>query len=440
MATRPTDPRPVTGRVDASGRLIAADAELAALQRDAGSSLGSAVAIPQLAAIVRIARRLNIPVSRRAVAASADQDVDMWVRAVPEGDEVALTIERWSAHPPTGPRLASLSGAKPDASSGTRRWAVDEQLRIVSISEAAAELIGVSVADAPGQPLTKLIRLEEDGEGQMPMLQALAARSGFNGQPGRRRSDDSPLLLSGEVVLGPGDGFAGFEGSMSLVDKPEAGAEAGPVTSDPAFNEVLRLPLHRIIESADHIAGLSDGPLRDEYAVYAADISAAAHHLLSVVHSMGQNPDSGRATIDLVELVYEAVGLMESAAIEREIAIAVEPLKTFTAQGESRGIIQILVNLIGNAVRHSSLQATVTISFDTSGRHSCVHVADDGPGIDPADQQRIFERFEQGKTDGQGSGLGLAIARRLARAMGGDIRLDSRPGKGSRFSLVLPAA
>jgi signal transduction histidine kinase len=212
------------------------------------------------------------------------------------------------------------------------------------------------------------------------------------------------------------------------------------VTSDPAFNEVLRLPLRRIIESADHIVGRSDGPLRDEYAVYASDISAAAHHLLSVVRSMGQDPASGRATIDLVELVYEAVGLIESAATEREIAIAVEPLQTFTAQGESRGVIQILVNLIGNAVRHSSEQATVTISFEASGRYSTVHVADDGPGIDPADQQRIFERFEQGTTHGPGSGLGLAIARRLARAMGGDIQLESRPGMGSRFSLVLPAA
>ncbi|MBA2635360.1 MAG: HAMP domain-containing histidine kinase [Sphingomonas sp.] len=437
MATRPTDPGPVTGRIDASGRLVAADPALEALQRDAGSSLGAPVAIPQLAAIVRIARQLKIPVSRRAVAAGADQDVDMWVRAVPEGEEVALTIERWSARPPTRPRLASLSDVEPDAAAGPCRWAVDDQLRLVVISEAAAELIGVSVAEAAGQPLTKLVRLEGNGDGEMPMLQALASRSGFTGQPGRRRSDDSSLLLSGEVVLGPDDGFAGFEGSIALADKPAA---AEPVTSDPAFNEVLRLPLRRIIESADHIVGRSDGPLRDEYAVYASDISAAAHHLLSVVRSMGQDPASGRATIDLVELVYEAVGLIESAATEREIAIAVEPLQTFTAQGESRGVIQILVNLIGNAVRHSSEQATVTISFEASGRYSTVHVADDGPGIDPADQQRIFERFEQGTTHGPGSGLGLAIARRLARAMGGDIQLESRPGMGSRFSLVLPAA
>ena len=60
--------------------------------------------------------------------------------------------------------------------------------------------------------------------------------------------------------------------------------------------------------------------------------------------------------------------------------------------------------------------------------------------IDPADHQRIFERFQRARTTKEGSGLGLAIARRLARSMGGDITLDSAPGQGARFTLSLPAA
>ena len=209
---------------------------------------------------------------------------------------------------------------------------------------------------------------------------------------------------------------------------------------DSAFNELLRSPLHEIIDSADRIAGRSDGPIRDDYAGYAADISAAAHHLLSVVRSMGEDGSSGLAPVDLVALVYEAVGLVESDASDREVEVAVEPVHSFTANGEERGVIQIMVNLIGNAIRHSVERATVTISFERSAGHAIVHVADDGPGIDPADQQRIFERFERGSGGAQGSGLGLAIARRLARSMNGDIQLYSRPAMGSRFSLVLPAA
>lgn len=437
MATQPTDQRPITGRVDKSGRLVVADTQLEALQREAGSTLGSQLAVPQLAAIVRIARQLRIPVARRALAASASQDIDMWVRAIPDGDEVALTIERWDSRPPAGPRLASAAGGGAEALSSSGRWSVDEQLRVVAISDAAAELIGVAAAEASGQLLTRLVKLEEDADGELPMLQALASRSSFSRQQVRRRSDDSQLLLSGEVLLGAADSFAGFEGSVALADQPEAEAET---KRDPAFDELLRSPLDQIIDSADRIAGRSDGPLRDEYAAYATDISSAAHHLLSVVRSMGEDSAAGLATIDLVDLVYAAVGLVETAAGEREIAVAVEPLHSFTAQGDPRGVIQILVNLMSNAVRHSAVRATVTISFERSAGHSIVHIADDGPGIDPGDQQRIFERFERGTGDGQGSGLGLAIARRLARSMDGDIQLFSRPAMGSRFSLVLPAA
>ena len=67
-------------------------------------------------------------------------------------------------------------------------------------------------------------------------------------------------------------------------------------------------------------------------------------------------------------------------------------------------------------------------------------VSDEGPGIAPADQQRIFERFERANADEGGTGLGLAISRRLARSMGGDISLESAPNLGARFTLTLPSA
>ena len=69
-----------------------------------------------------------------------------------------------------------------------------------------------------------------------------------------------------------------------------------------------------------------------------------------------------------------------------------------------------------------------------------VAVADQGPGVALADQARIFERYERLEGSSEGIGLGLAISRRLARAMGGDVTLDSTPGQGARFTLSLPAA
>ena len=99
MASAPSEPRPIMGRVDRAGRLIAADAELASLQMEAGSSIGATLALPQVAAVARLARKLGIPVSRPAVAAGSNHDIDLWVRAVPEGDEVVLTLEGWTVRP-----------------------------------------------------------------------------------------------------------------------------------------------------------------------------------------------------------------------------------------------------------------------------------------------------------------------------------------------------
>ena len=78
------------------------------------------------------------------------------------------------------------------------------------------------------------------------------------------------------------------------------------------------------------------------------------------------------------------------------------------------------------------------LSFASSPATASVIVADEGPGIDPADQQRIFERFERAGAKQGGTGLGLAISRRLARSMGGDVTVDSEPGAGARFTLTLP--
>jgi len=102
--------------------------------------------------------------------------------------------------------------------------------------------------------------------------------------------------------------------------------------------------------------------------------------------------------------------------------------------------VQILVNLIGNAVRHSPAGGTVALLIERRDNMIAATVADEGPGIAEADQQRIFERYERVGDAPGGIGLGLAISRRLARSMGGDIELHSAPGEGARFTLILPSA
>ena len=439
----PSEPRPVLGRLDRVGRLISADPELEALQREAGSTLGEPLALPQIAAIAELARKLRTAVSRPALAASTDHDIELWVHARPEGDEIALSLEGWTVRVPAGPRLAAILGGGTDAETGGARneWATDEELRIISLSSDLADLLGVDAGDVAGQPLTRILRFDEDDAGEMPLISALAARRGFTGQHARSRTDDGrPVILSGEVVTAADGSFAGFRGSVQSDGSASSASTPHANAFDLALDEVLRSPLDRIIESAERIVERSEGPLRSDYASYGSDIAAAARHLLSVLSAMGDETARAQSAIDLVALAAEAVVMLDSSAEERNVKIETEGGDSLPARGEERAVIQILVNLIGNAIRHSPDSGRIRLIFSRTAANASITVSDEGPGVPAADQQRIFERFERAHEKESGTGLGLAISRRLARSMGGDVTLDSEPGEGGRFTLTLPAA
>lgn len=431
------------GRLDRSGRLVSADPQLEALQREAGSALGQPLALPQIAAVAQLARKLGTPVSRPAIAASTDHDVELWVEATPEGEDIALSLEGWTIRPAAGPRLAAILGGGAEAETGGARneWAADEELRIISLSPDLAELLGVGADSVAGQPLTRVVRLEEDDAGEMPLISALAARRGFTGQHALSRADEQrSVILSGEVVTAADGSFAGFRGSVQSNGATAPARRARTNAFDHALDEVLRSPLDRIIESAERIVERSDGPLRSDYASYGNDIAAAAKHLLSVLTSMNEEAVESQRSIDVAALAAEAVVLVDSTAEDRGIVIEIEQRDRLPARGEERAVMQILVNLLSNAVRHSPEGGKVRLTFAQAANSAAVSVSDEGSGIAAADQQRIFERFERAHPKEGGTGLGLAIARRLARSLGGDVSLDSAPGEGARFTLTLPAA
>ena len=444
MASAPSETRPVLGRLDRAGRLISADAALEALQREAGAALGQPLALPQIAAVAQLARKLRTRVSRPALAASTDHDIELSVQATPEGDEIALSLEGWTVRAPAGPRLAAILGGGSEAETGGARneWAADEELRVISLSPDLAELLGVDAGEIAGQPLTRLLRLEEDEAGEMPLISALAARRGFSGQHARSRADEQrSVILSGEVVTGADDSFAGFRGSVqSEGTAPAAAAGTKANAFDHALDEVLRSPLDRIIESAERIVERSEGPLRSDYASYGNDIAAAARHLLSVLTTMNEGPAQGHGSIDLAAVAAEAVVLVDSTAQEGGVTIEIEASVSLPAQAEERAVTQVIVNLLSNAIRHSPEGGRIRLTFARTLGTASVSVSDEGPGIAAADQQRIFERFERAHPKEGGTGLGLAISRRLARSMGGDVTLESAPGEGARFTLTLPAA
>ena len=107
---------------------------------------------------------------------------------------------------------------------------------------------------------------------------------------------------------------------------------------------------------------------------------------------------------------------------------------------EFRRVLQILLNLIGNAIRYSPEKSTIAIRLEQVGPRALVVVADQGPGLSSEDALRVFDKFERlGRSGDGGTGLGLYISRRLARAMKGDLTVASEQGNGAAFALELPA-
>lgn len=442
MASAPSDLGPVRGRLDLEGRLVSADPPLRRLQEEAGSAMGKPLALPQMAAIGRSALKLGVPLARSVIAASSSEDFDLWVRAVPDADGVLLHIEGWQPRPASGPRLTVIAGgrdadlAQLAATGANPMIRTDAELRIQSVDPSLVRRLSVDLTN--GQPLTRFLQLLDDGDGAIPLLQSLGTHQDFEGQRVRVRNDGEDMAtLSGQAVHGDEGRFVGFEIAVAL---EELAAADVPQVQDSSLDDALRSPLDQIIAAADRIVDRADGPLRSDYASYASDIAAAGRHLLSVIRSMSDEQVSLADRVDLIGLSREAVTLASANAEEADVAIEIDDHEgPMHAHGEPRAILQILVNILGNAIRHSPAGGTVAVVFDEDDKRSSVTIADQGPGIERRDQQRIFERYEQGPGPGS-AGLGLAISRRLARSMGGDVVLESAPGEGARFTLQLPRA
>lgn len=448
---------PVRGLVDPAGRLVEADSRLHDLNARAGGTLGEPIAIPQLAALVRLVQKLRILVSRGIIAADGDDDVDMWVRAAPDEQDgaVRLSISGWKTRRPWTPPTGGDPQQDFVRSSANWQWETDAALCLTFISPDAGARHGFDATGLLGQPLTKLFVVAEDAGGVFPMLGALAMHQPFERQPAQIRTTGRPVLLSGTPRLDASKSFVGFVGATQMVEAaadlpplvPQTSDRALPAAFSTRLDKALRAPLGRIIANADSIHAQSEGPLRQDYADYAADIATAGRHLLGLVDDLVdlqaiERPDFVPAAepIDLADVARRAAGLLQVRASAANVRIdRPDARDLLPATGEFKRALQVLVNLIGNAVRYSPDDGMVWIRAERDGDHAAVVVADQGKGIAIEDQARIFEKFERvDASEPGGSGLGLYIARRLARAMGGDVTVDSAPGQGARFIFTLP--
>ncbi len=211
----------------------------------------------------------------------------------------------------------------------------------------------------------------------------------------------------------------------------------------------LRTPLNAVLGFAGMLRDEAVGPLTDKQREYADDIVEAGSHLLSLVDDVldVSRIETGRDDLDLsvvdVERVLSStIALFRDQAERRGVRIRLVRSRLLEpVVADERKLRQIVLNLLSNAMKFTPPGGDIHVRVTQADGGLAVEVVDNGAGISPADQARIFDEYEQGDAAGHGgTGLGLPVSRRLARVHGGDLTLRSSPGRGSIFRLTVPNA
>lgn len=454
----------IRARCDGKDRLVEADEPLAGMQRRAGGELPGTIAIPALLALVRKARVARMPLSRTITAMDDGQTVSAWVTVTVDGEGpvggTSIELSGWRRAGEAAPAADPAPSEALVRQLAEAQILLDGEQRVLSCDVTAFDLGGMAAAMSTGQGRfwTDFVVLGDDGHRQPLHWRLLDdATLMVEGSARNWRARLFPLGQGGfELLLLP-DGIEGLPGPGTPPAEPTGGGDVRvrPLAT-PGWNGLLgrdlapalRQPVSRIIANAETICTRLAGPLADEYSAYAADIAEAGRHLLALIEDLAdleavEAPDftASPDAIDLSDCARRAAGILSVRAQERGIVLVTPDERTVVpAIGEFRRVLQVLLNLISNAIRYSPRDSRVTIECGTYAATSWIAVSDEGDGLTSEQAARVFEKFERlGRSGDGGSGLGLYISRRLARAMNGDLSVHGATGKGARFVLTLPA-
>jgi signal transduction histidine kinase len=211
----------------------------------------------------------------------------------------------------------------------------------------------------------------------------------------------------------------------------------------------LRTPLNAVLGYTKLILNNIYGEAPEKIREVLARVEQSGRHLLGLINDVLDlsKMEAGQLSLSLTdysmkEVVQTVFTALESLAAEKKLALKVTlPAGLPLGRGDERRISQVLLNLVGNAIKFTEI-GEVKVQAAASDGSFVVSVSDTGAGIAPADQQKIFEEFQQADSSSTrkkgGTGLGLSIAKRIIELHGGRIWVESSPGKGSTFWFTLP--
>jgi signal transduction histidine kinase len=207
-----------------------------------------------------------------------------------------------------------------------------------------------------------------------------------------------------------------------------------PLTSMRQFTEILtdrRVPEER----------------RESYYQALSRATLRLHRLVEGLLDFGRMESGASvyrfAPVDAAELVGEVVSEFRAEAEGRGYAVELRVDGGGTISADRESITRAFWNLLDNAVKYSPVNRTVWVEMARENGRLAIRVRDRGLGVAPEERKQIFRKFVRGSSskqvEGKGTGIGLAMVRHIVEAHGGELRLESRPGEGSTFSILLPA-
>jgi len=215
----------------------------------------------------------------------------------------------------------------------------------------------------------------------------------------------------------------------------------------------LRTPLTAIKGAVDLVLREVAGPLTEKQVHYLTRVRSNTQHLAGLINDLldlskieSGKVDVKSSRVSMGGLVHEVVETLRPVAAEKAIALdAITPEPSIMVWADRDKINQVLMNLIGNAIKFTPAHGTVTVSASRNGNDNVqVSVSDTGPGIAPEEKEKVFDKFYQiaevDRVKPKGTGLGLAICKALVELHRGHIWVESAPSRGSTFYFTLPGS
>ena len=350
-------------------------------------------------------------------------------------------------------------------------FALDPTGHILSWNEGAQRIKGYAPEEIIGRHFSTFYPPADVASGKPPWELRVAIREGVFEEEGWRVRKDGTLFWANVVITALFDeqgthvGFAKVTrdlterraAQMKAVEDARRISEmevANRAKSEflAAMSHELRTPLNAIGGYAELMQLGVSGPVTPQQADYLSRIRASQQHLLGIITDLlnYSRIEAGQITYDIADVSLHAVvdtvlPLLEPQALSKGLSLEHGPCaEDVVGRADRTKAEQIALNLVSNAVKFTPSGGKVVVTCSIEDGTARIFVSDTGPGIPEDKQAAIFEPFVQlGRSltsPHEGTGLGLAISRDLARAMDGDVSVESVVGEGSVFMLSLPRA